>query len=104
MKAFLCTVLLVVGLASVSLAQQQVMQIRITATGATTEMFVITPTVGERIELPFYSARNTIEIEKAIMSKLQEYLNKGWKVLSHSSSEITSNDTESEVYILVKDE
>jgi hypothetical protein len=104
MKKFLCTVLLVIGLATVSLAQQKVMTITAVGNGASNKLYVHFPgQPSEVFDLRNYSYEPSWNgTHQLIADKLQEYLNKGWRLFSQSSTSGMLNLSIS--YTLVKDE
>jgi hypothetical protein len=104
MKTILCTVLLLVGLLSVSIAQQQIMQIRVWSSNAPIAkpaVFINSATTEEIIELEKGSAEKNAN-GKQIVAVLQRYLSKGWIITTHTTTMVTTVGV-LDTYTLVKD-
>jgi hypothetical protein len=100
MKTFLCTVLLVVGLASVSFGQQKVMTITASASAISGTLWVsISQQPTQRFNLP--GTNKADEAYRLITDKIQEYLDKGWRIIGQSSAGAGNLSIS---YTLVKDE
>lgn len=108
-KAFLCAVMLLVCLASVSVAQQQLMQIRVKEYPMLSKLKVVLEVYepGKPLQTTELEpmAVNTAQVNspkncETVLITIRKFLEQGWNVLSVTP--LNSTQYNGEVYTLVK--
>jgi hypothetical protein len=100
MITLMYTVLLVVGFAGVSVAQQPVMQIK-TYLHPTNGFIRVSIPDSPLIEVPIPRGTDFMNFDILVMKTISGYVEQGWRLLSHT---VVSEPHLNHYYTLVKDE